>query len=65
MANVIMINSVAPEEYNIDGDKHWREQIQWKAGETYYGLESIWASMFVANVDAQYIEEDLCTSGQK
>lgn len=48
---VTTLNDVAPQDYDIQGNRSWMDTVQWKAGET-YDVDSTWADWFCGNGDA-------------
>lgn len=54
---ITMLNDVCPQDYDIKGQPGWREEVQWKKGET-YNLDLHTAGMFMENGDAYNAEDE-------
>ena len=52
MTTITMLNDVTPQEYGLEGQRDWKETVQWKAGQTCEGVDSSLADMFCGNGDA-------------
>lgn len=51
-----MLNDVAPIDYDLKGDKTWRETVQWLEGDIYH-IDEHEGYLFIVNGDAVEIQD--------
>lgn len=57
MLKLQMLQNVTPEEYGMDGQKAWREAVQFHKGEV-HSFEETLAEAMIENGDAKSLETE-------